>query len=303
LERKARAEGQDCTTWLDRLGDLIEEIGQVWDVEVGEAMSGGTASFVAPATTADGSQAVLKVAMPAAIDGFEALENEARALRAAAGRGCVRLLAHDASRHALLVERLGRQLASSGRPLPDQLAVVCETLERFWASPADPDLPSGADKAQWLASFITTTWDELGRPCPRAVVDHAVRLAERRARDFDPDRSGLVHGDAHAWNTLQDLSAPGEYRLVDPDGLFAEPEYDLGISMREYSDPLLAGDPLKLGRQRARFLARQSGRDAQRIWEWGYVERVSTGLLLVKVDKDRGGGLTFLQIAAVWAGE
>jgi streptomycin 6-kinase len=290
-------------TWLDQLGDLVEELEQAWDIEVGEAMSGGTASFVAPATTADGSQAVLKIAMPAAIDGLEALDNEARALRAAAGRGCVRLLVHDGRRGALLVERLGPQLATADLPLPDQLAVICETLEEFWASPADPGLPSGAAKAQWLASFITTTWDALGRPCPRAVVDHAVHLAEQRAGDFDPARSALVHGDAHAWNTLQDPSAPGRYRFVDPDGLFAEPEYDLGISMREYSDPLLAGDPVKLGHQRARFLARQTGRDERRIWEWGYIERVSTGLLLIKVDKDRGGGLAFLQIAAAWAGE
>ena len=97
--------------------------------------------------------------------------------------------------------------------------------------------------------------------------------------------------------------APGRYRFIDPDGLFADPEYDLGISMREYNDPLLAGDPVALGRQRAGFLAAQTGRDEQRIWEWGYIERVSTGLLLIKIDKDRAGGLTCLQIAAAWARE
>jgi len=33
----------------------------------------------------------------------------------------------------------------------------------------------------------------------------------------------------HQWNTLE---APEGFALVDPDGLLAEPEYDLGIIMR-----------------------------------------------------------------------
>jgi streptomycin 6-kinase len=303
LERKARAEGDACVSWLDHLGDLVRQLEQEWNIHVGDAMSGGTASFVAPAKMADGRPVVLKVAMPAAIDGLDALTNEARALRAADGRGCVRLLAQDPSRGALLVEMLGPRLADTGLPLPDQLDIICETLQRFWAAPADAALPSGADKARWLASFIATEWEALGRPCPRRTIDHAIDLAGRRADDFDPARGVLVHGDAHVWNTLEDPAAPGRYRFVDPDGLFAEPEYDLGISMREYGDEFLAGDPVARGRRRAEFLARRTGRDERRIWEWGYIERVSTGLLLIKVDKDAAGGLTFLDIAAAWAGE
>ena len=65
-------------------------------------------------------------------------------------------------------------------------------------------------------------------------------------------------------------------RLVDPDGLLAEPEYDLGIVMRE--DPF-EGDL----HERARRLAHATGLDEEAIWEWGVVERVSTGLLGTRV--------------------
>jgi streptomycin 6-kinase len=67
----------------------------------------------------------------------------------------------------------------------------------------------------------------------------------------------------------------GGFKLVDPDGLLAEPEYDLGIVMREDPVQLLQGDP----QDRARWLATRTGLDPIAIWEWGVVERVSTGLL------------------------
>ncbi len=60
----------------------------------------------------------------------------------------------------------------------------------------------------------------------------------------------------------------------------AEPEYDLGIIMREDPIELLDGDP----HERARWLAARTGLDATAIWEWGVVERVATGLLGVKID-------------------
>jgi hypothetical protein len=63
------------------------------------------------------------------------------------------------------------------------------------------------------------------------------------------------------------------------DGLLAEPEYNLGIIMREDPIELLDGDP----HERARRLAARTGLDATGIWDWGVVERVSTGLLGTKV--------------------
>jgi streptomycin 6-kinase len=43
---------------------------------------------------------------------------------------------------------------------------------------------------------------------------------------------------------------------------------------------LLQGDP----HQRARWLAARSGLDATAIWQWGVIERVSTGLLCTKIE-------------------
>ena len=76
------------------------------------------------------------------------------------------------------------------------------------------------------------------------------------------------------------LEAGDGFKLVDPDGLLAEAEYDLGILMREDSIELLVdSDP----RERARWLAARTGLDVDAIWEWGVVERVSTGLLCTEI--------------------
>jgi len=59
--------------------------------------------------------------------------------------------------------------------------------------------------------------------------------------------------------------------------LWCEPEYDLGVIMRE--DPEELGDPM----ERAAWLASRTGLDAVAIHEWGVVERVSTGLLCTRI--------------------
>ena len=86
-----------------------------------------------------------------------------------------------------------------------------------------------------------------------------------------------MHGDVQEWNTLV---AKGGYKLVDPDGLLAEPEYDLGVIIREDPLELLSGgDPWR----RAHWLATRTGLDPTAIWEWGVIERVSTGLVATQI--------------------
>ena len=91
-------------------------------------------------------------------------------------------------------------------------------------------------------------------------------------------------------------TAAGAYKFVDAEGLCSEPEHDLGVAMREYNDPLLDGDTAPLVRDRAAFLADRCDVDAQIVWEWGFIERVSTGLASLR-DFDNDDGLKFLEVA------
>jgi streptomycin 6-kinase len=79
---------------------------------------------------------------------------------------------------------------------------------------------------------------------------------------------------------LNALESGDRFKLVDPDGLLAEAEYDLGVLMRGDPVELLAGDP----RDRLGYLVALTGLGPLAIWEWGVVERLSSGLHCTQID-------------------
>lgn len=289
VRAKALALGGPGQRWLAGLAEVIEGLERDWDLTVGATLRGGSEAYVAEATTGDGEPAILKLALPG-----EWVSHEIETLLHARGRGYVRLLRHDESRQAMLLERLGPRLSELGLPVRAQLEIICSTLRRSWAMPAVQAFQSGANKAASLAEFISATWHELDEPCAGTVVERACSFADARRLEFDPATAVLVHGDAHADNTLRALddetASDGPFKLVDPDGLFAEPACDLAVPMREYSRELLeARDTLRAARERCALLSSLTGADPRAIWEWGYMERASTGLLALRVGSEQVG--------------
>ena len=109
VRAKARLAGAD--DWLCGLPGLVAELERDWSITVGTPYPDATEAYVARATLADGTPAVLKVLVPRAVN---AAAYEITVLRLARGEGCVRLLRGDPVRGALLLERLGPTLAHAG---------------------------------------------------------------------------------------------------------------------------------------------------------------------------------------------
>lgn len=250
--------------WIDSLPELVASLCDAWSITVGVTLVGGTEAYVCEATLADGTLAVLKLTCAPEIT------QEIAVMRHAAGDGAALVHESDVDRGALLLERLGPKLDDLHLPIEQRLVILTEVAQRFWRPAAELGVPTGAEKGRYLIDYIATTWEALDRPCDERTVAHALECAQRRIAAHDDERAVLVHGDHHQWNTLQTLDGTG-WKVVDPDGLFAEPAYDLGIVMREDPDD---GDL----DARADTLARLTGVDRTAIWEWGCVERVSTGL-------------------------
>jgi streptomycin 6-kinase len=293
----ALGQGDVGRAWLDGLDASVADLAGEWGLGLGRVLEGGTASLVVEATTRDGREAILKLAVP----GLDPGRSEMRVLVAADGRGFARVYRHDHAREALLLERLGPKLITLGLPVETQIGIICGLLRQTWSIAPPPGLMNGAEKAAWHIEFMSREWRSLGRPCSQRAVDLALRFAEARGRAYDPARAVLAHGDGHAWNTLL-ASDEGErrFKFVDPDGLFIEPAYDLAIPMREWSGELLAGDPVDLGRRRCRLLAELTGVEPEPIWQWGLVERVSSALLWVR-DGRPDVAQEFFDVAEAWA--
>jgi len=285
-----KAESLGAGSWLADLGTTVAGLERDWGVTVGQPFRDGTEGWVAEAVDGAGRPAVIKICVPRpGHDPLAEARREAMVLDRAGGVSCVELYRFDRARGALLMERLGPSLADLDRPYLERLDLLATLASNFWAPAVGLDLPTGADKAVWLAEFIEANWADLGQPCSRAAVDQALAAATARGSDHDEVSAVLVHGDIHPWNTLQmpgggvAAGSPG-WKLIDPDGLVAEPEYDLGVLLREDPEELLADIAAGRPRHRAEWLAEQTGTDAGAIWQWGLAERVSTGLLATRID-------------------
>ena len=158
--------------WLNRLPLVLDELVERWGLEWrGEPSSGGSLAYVAPVSRG-GARFVLKVQWP-----HEESVHEAEALKTWNGDGAVRLIDHDGTRHALLLEECvpGTNLADAGDA--DPLGILAGLLPRLWKPAGQPFLPLSDVARQW-ALDLPQAWERAGRPCERLLVDAALEHLE-----------------------------------------------------------------------------------------------------------------------------
>jgi streptomycin 6-kinase len=263
--------GERGRAWLAALPDLVAECETRWRIRVGPVFEdGGAVSWVAPATLHDGTQAVLKLFVPD-------IENryEAEGLQHYDGRGAVRLLEH--AEGMLLLER-----ARPGTPLWDVAdedaanSIVAGLLRQLWR-PAPVRSPHRrlAQVAEAWSTEIPATWESLGRPFERSLVERAVEAAAT----LGPDQGEqvLLHQDLHGGNVLR--AEREEWLAIDPKPLIGEREFDLASLLRDRRDSL-AVDPQASGRVRRRLdrLSAETGLDRERLRGWAIVHALAWGM-------------------------
>ena len=146
------------------------------------------------------------------------------------------------------LDRLPRDLEPGLRPAaaPGSSSPLPRVV---WRQAPDGGLPTGRRQGRLACRSHHHLVGGARPTVPRTRRSSTPARARRGAATPTRREGRLVHGDVHQWNALE---AAGGFKLVDPDGLLAEAEYDLGIIMRE--DPL-EGDP----HERARWLAARTG--------------------------------------------
>lgn len=148
--------------------------------------------------------------------------------------------------------------------------------------------------------------ERLGKPLDQLEYSVFEKLriicaALQKAWEVPTDGAGFSSGSVEwfreflkeAWEEL------GGFKPIDPDGLYYEKAYDLGVLMREWWDEYRE-EPLKKGRERCRYLCRLTGVSEKAIWEWGYLQTVSTSFVLLKTGQEEAGR-EMLRVAESWA--
>jgi streptomycin 6-kinase len=190
------------------LPQVVSDLEQGWDLALEEPFDTAL-SLAIPA-----GDVVLKLNAPSHVEAM----HEADALAHWAGAGAARLVARDAARDALLIER-----CRPGTPLwdstADEPAVVALLLPRLWAEP-DETHPFKllADEADRWANGVSERYEKAGAPFERIMLDYAMDVFS----SVDRTAKSLVNQDLHGGNVLRAAREP--WLVVDPKPLVGERE-------------------------------------------------------------------------------
>jgi streptomycin 6-kinase len=227
---QAAADPEDAPArraWMTRLPQLVAELAERWELDVGRPFQpGGAAAWVAPARARrSGEPLVVKVGWPH----MEAW-HEADALRLWAGEGAVRLVdtvAFGATR-ALLLEA-----CEPGTPLADVLpplrqdVVLAGLLRRLWITPpaGHPFRSLSSMCHAWAAEFE----DRYAAASPADRLDPGLARAGvalfRLLPDTADDPPVLLATDLHAGNVLAAGRQP--FLAIDPKPFTGDLSYDV----------------------------------------------------------------------------
>lgn len=262
--------------WRERLPSVVAAAASEWDLQVGEPFTVGQAGWAAPATLADGTEAVLKVSLP-----HREARGEAAALRLWDGQGAVRLLRHDAERWALLLERCrpGTRLVDAGLAPDEALTVAGRSLVRLWSIPptgaAAAAFETVADVCAEWAGLVRRRMEELRPPFDPGLVALGASLLEDLPRTATGEV--VVHGDFNPGNLLAAEREP--WLAIDPKPMVGDPGYDAAPMVEQIAWP---GRSL---RDRFAFFAGFVGEPVERLLAWSVARNVESALWEVSVGR------------------
>jgi streptomycin 6-kinase len=272
--RRNLGRSEDGRRWLASLPTLVESVLTEWELTADAPFADGSASWVAPVTTADGDAAVLKISWP-----HPEAREEAAGLRLWDGAGAVRLLRHDPVRWALLVERCapGVAIHEAGLEVDEALTEAAVVLGELWSAPAPEAGTSTFDEVAGVAAG----WAELLRrrmvrhrpPFDAGIVETAAALLETLPTGGE-HRRVIVHGDFNPGNVLSASRRP--WLAIDAKPMVGDAGYDPSPLVLQVLPPA-DDDPAEL-RRRFDLFGAVVGEDGGRLTQWGLARVVEAAL-------------------------
>jgi streptomycin 6-kinase len=255
--------GEDGRLWIAALPALAADYLDRWQLAKDGQVASGAVALIIPVVRADGSKAVLKL-QP--VD--DETGGEPAALRAWAGQGAVRLMAHDPSSGTMLLERL--DASRDLNTMEDDLAaaqIIAELLLRLNSVPAPPGMRHLSDVA---AATLAGTPDAIRLAEDpderRLLIKCAARFQELIN---DPIENRLLHWDLHYFNTLCTLDGTEEWKAIDPKPLGGDPGFELLPALwNRWDDLVHTGDLTRALLRRFDLMTGVLGLDRSRAAGW-----------------------------------
>jgi streptomycin 6-kinase len=262
-ELHERYSGEDGRLWIAELPTLAAAYLDRWQLAMDGPVASGAVALIIPVACRDGSKAVLKL-QP--VD--DETGGEPAALQAWAGRGAVRLLDHDSSSGAMLLERLdaSRDLST----MSDDFAaakIIAELLVQLNSVPASPDMRRLSDVA--AATLVETPEairlaEDLDER--QLLINCAARFEELITDSLD---NRLLHWDLHYFNTLSTLDPERRWKAIDPKPLSGDSGFELLPALWNRWDDLVGtGDLPRALLRRFDLMTNVMGLDRSRAASW-----------------------------------
>ena len=206
--------------WFKDLPKQIADLEAAWTITIHEPFPGIEYNFVAPATTEDGIEVVIKIAPP-----FETVEiyGEAKHLRTLGGQGSVKLLAEDRDRRAIMIERALPGEALFARFKNDAAACVEPAIGvlRSILRPPPADMSDVVTLDQWFNNFRRYAETKF----PADYAQKAFEIYERLS--IQPGRTFYLHGDFHPGKVVTATRSP--FLAIDPKGIVGHVGYEIAV--------------------------------------------------------------------------
>ena len=320
---------RDGRAWLESLPGLIGQFLDQWelvpDLEPGALPWNGHGGVVIPVRHRDGDEspgnskgnsnaAVLKVAFP-----HEEATREHHALALWGGHGAVRLLAADAGSCAMLLERLDACRSLLDVPLEKAVTVWGGVVRQLSVVPDDrpewQEIDHVAARAEQWSDDFPATWDQLGRPFPRWLLEAALEVCQTRgAVGRRSGKDVLVHADLHYLNVLarpgvakpaNEQEAPAgldSYAAIDPQPMIGEAEYAVAPVLWNRLRELPQRDPGRALLARCGDFSAAAGLDAETARQWSLAREVENALWYASKPHHDGDLARSLWVASTLAG-
>ena len=208
--------------WLKSLPDLVNACTEKWSLVRDAPYPNGYVSLVIPASLPNRDEVVLKIQFP-----HRESDHEAQALKVWNGNGAIKLIDHDPSLHALLLERCNPGTPLSGESAAVALKELAKLLPRLWQT-TDFPFRSLADEARDWRRTMERDWQKHGQPFAKKWLDLAGDILN--TLPLSQGTQVLLHQDLHGDNVLRAKREP--WLAIDPKPLVGEREFSLAPIVR-----------------------------------------------------------------------